>query len=101
MASIHRLAEKMLDDVRLAMVLVIWPLVAIARAETLPSPSDFARASGLPPTSLTVIEPHESGPGRPVEIADRAVPAPALLSAALGADWDTRAYGIVFRARDG
>ena len=48
-----------------------------------------------------MIEPHESRPGRPVEIAYRAFPAPALLSAVLGADWDAKADGIVFRARDG
>jgi hypothetical protein len=106
MASIHRrahaqLAGKMLCHVRLAMVLIVWPLVTIARAGTLPSPSDFTRTAGLPPTSLTVIEPHESRPGHPVEIAYQAFPAPALLSAALGADWDTKADGIVFRARDG
>ncbi len=101
MASIHQLAGKMLYDVRLAMVLIIWPLVTIARAGTLPSPFDFTKTSGLPPTSLTVIEPHESRPGHPVEIAYRAFPAPALLSAVIGADWDTRADGIVFRARGG
>ena len=91
----------MLYDVRLAMVLIISALVTIARAGTLPTPSDFMKVSGLPPTSLTVIEPHESRPGHPVETAYRAFPAPALLSAALGADWDTRADGILFRARDG
>jgi hypothetical protein len=83
------------------MVLIVWPLAPISRAGTLPSPSDFATTSGVAPTALTVIEPHESRPGRPVEIAYLAFPAPALLSAALGADWDAKSNGIVFRARDG
>ncbi len=91
----------MLDDVRLAVVLIISTLVTIARPEKLPAPSDFMKVSGFPPTSLTVIEPHESRLGRPVEIAYRAFPAPALLSAVLGGDWDARADGIAFRARDG
>jgi hypothetical protein len=106
MPAVHRraraqLAGKMFYHVRLAMVLIISPLVTIARAETLPSPSDFMKVSGVPPASLTVIEPHESRPGHPVEIAYRAFPASALLSAALGADWDAKADGILFRARDG
>jgi mono/diheme cytochrome c family protein len=91
----------MLTNVPLVMVLIISTLVTIARAGTLPSPSEFTRTSGLPSTSLTVIEPHESRPGRPVEIAYRAFPAPALLSAVLGADWDAKADDIAFRARDG
>jgi hypothetical protein len=100
-ASIHQSVRKMLYDVRLAVVLIISTLVTIARAEKLPAPSEFMKVSGLPPTSLTVLEPHESGLGRPVEIAYRAFPAPALLSAVLGGDWDARADGIAFRARDG
>ena len=51
--------------------------------------------------TLTVVEPHESRPGRPVEVAYRAFPAPIALAAALGPDWASKAVAIEFRALDG
>jgi hypothetical protein len=51
--------------------------------------------------TLTVIEPHLSTPGHPVAIGSTAFPASAVLSAALGPDWTTKAKTIEFRALDG
>ena len=73
---------------------------SIAIAEKIPSPEALEQ-SGVRPVTLTVIEPHLSEPGHPVAIAYMAFPASAVLSAALGPDWTTKAKTIEFRALDG
>jgi mono/diheme cytochrome c family protein len=73
---------------------------SIAIAEKIPSPEALEQ-SGARPVTLTVIEPHLSEPGHPVAIAYMAFPASAVLSAALGPDWTTKAKTIEFRALDG
>jgi hypothetical protein len=73
---------------------------SIAIAEKIPCPEALEQ-SGARPVTLTVIEPHLSEPGHPVAIAYMAFPASAVLSAALGPDWTTKAKTIEFRALDG
>ncbi len=73
---------------------------AAASAAPLPPP-DAIEKGGAQPVTLTVVEPHESEPGRPVEVAYRAFPAPVALAAALGPDWASKARAIEFRALDG
>jgi hypothetical protein len=71
---------------------------SIAIAEKIPSPEALEQ-SGVRPVTLTVIEPHLSEPGHRVAMAYMAFPASAVLSAALGPDWTTKAKTIEFRAR--
>jgi hypothetical protein len=72
----------------------------IAIAQKIPFPEALEQ-SGVRPVALTVIEPHLSEPGHPVAIVYMAFPASAVLSAALGPDWPTKAKAIEFRALDG
>ena len=76
-------------------------LSAAAAANPLPAPEALTKQPGVQPVTLTVIEPHESRPGAPVEIAYRAFPAASVLSAALGPDWAKKAKAIAFQALDG
>ena len=73
---------------------------SIAIAEKIPSPEALGQ-SGVRPVTMTVIEPHLSEPGHPVAIVYTAFPASAVLSAAFGPDWITKAKTIEFRALDG
>ena len=75
--------------------------LSAALAEKIPAPEALETRSGARPVTLKVIEPHLSTPGKPVEVAYLAFPAPVALSAALGPDWATRAKAIEFRALDG
>ena len=73
---------------------------SIALAENIPSPEALEQL-GARPVTISVIEPHMSTREHPVDVAYRAFPAPAVISAALGADWQAKAKAIEFRALDG
>ena len=81
-------------------LVLLLGFAAAASGAPLPPP-DAIEKSGARPVTLTVAEPHESRPGRPVEVAYRAFPAPIALAAALGPDWASKARAIEFRALDG
>ncbi len=81
-------------------LVLLLGFAAAASGAPLPPP-DAIEKSGARPVTVTVAEPHESRPGRPVEVAYRAFPAPIALAAALGPDWASKARAIEFRALDG
>ncbi len=83
-----------------SLVALLGFAAAAASPATLPPPGAIEKGGGRPVT-LTVVEPHESQPRRPVEVAYRAFPAPIALAAALGPDWAAKARAIEFRALDG
>jgi hypothetical protein len=85
---------------RLAVQLVVWPGWSIALAEKIPSPDALEQLSALPVT-LSVIEPHLSTPEHPVAVDYLAFPAPVVISAAVGPEWEAKTKTIEFRAFDG
>jgi hypothetical protein len=84
----------------LAVQLVVWPGWSIAKAEKIPSPEALEQL-GARPVTLSVIEPHLSTPEHPVTIDYLAFPAPVVISAALGPEWQAKTKTIEFRALDG
>jgi mono/diheme cytochrome c family protein len=84
----------------LAVQLVVWPGWSIAKAEKIPSPEALEQL-GVRPVKLSVIEPHLSTPEHPVAIDYLAFPAPVVISAALGSEWEAKTKTIEFRALDG
>jgi hypothetical protein len=60
----------------------------------IPSPEALAQL-GARPVTLSVIEPH------PVAVDYLAFPAPVVISAALGPEWEAKTKTIEFRALDG
>lgn len=90
-----------MNDLRIAGLAALLALCAPpALGEPLPAPAAL-EASGAQAVTLTVVEPHESAPGRPVEVAYRAFPAAVALAAALGPDWAQGGRTIAFHALDG
>jgi hypothetical protein len=73
----------------LAVELIVWPSWSIALSEKIPSPEALEQL-GAWPVRLSVIEPHLSTPGRPVAVDYLAFPAPVVLSAALGSEWEAK-----------
>ena len=84
----------------LAVELVVWLGGSVALAEKIPSPEALEQL-GARPVTLSVIEPHESTPEHPVAIDYLAFPAPVVISAALGSEWEAKTKTIEFRALDG
>jgi mono/diheme cytochrome c family protein len=84
----------------LAVELVVWPGWSIANAEKIPSPEALEQLSARPVT-LSVIEPHLSTPEHLVAVDYLAFPAPVVISAALGPEWEAKTKTIEFRALDG
>ena len=84
----------------LAVELVVWPGWSIALAEKIPSPEALEQL-GARPVTLSVIEPHLSTFEHPVSVDYLAFPAPVVISAALGSEWEAKTKTIEFRALDG
>jgi mono/diheme cytochrome c family protein len=84
----------------LVVELVVWPGWSIALAEKIPSPEALEQR-GARPLILSVIEPHLSTPEHPVAVDYLAFPAPVVISAVLGPEWEVRTKTIQFRALDG
>jgi mono/diheme cytochrome c family protein len=84
----------------LAVQVVVWAGGSIALAEKIPSPEALEQL-GARPVTLTVIEPHLSTPEQPVAVDYLAFPAPVVISAALGPEWEAKTKMIEFRALDG
>jgi hypothetical protein len=84
----------------LAVELVVWPGRSIALAEKIPSPEALAQL-GARPVTLSVTEPHLSTPEHPMAVDYLAFPAPVVISAALGPEWEAKTKMIEFRALDG
>jgi hypothetical protein len=84
----------------LAVELAVWPGWSIALAEAIPSPDALEQLSARPVT-LSVIEPHLSTPEHPLAVDYLAFPAPVVISAALGPEWEAKTKTIEFRALDG
>jgi hypothetical protein len=83
-----------------ALVVVALWIASGAFAAPLPSP-ETVESGGARLADVTVVEPHESAPGRPLSVTYRAFPAPVVLASALGPGWDAKGGEIEFRARDG
>jgi hypothetical protein len=58
-------------------------------------------SSSARPVTLSVIEPHLSTPEHPLAVDYLAFPAPVVISAALGPEWEAKTKTIEFRALDG
>jgi hypothetical protein len=71
----------------LAVEVVVWSGWSIALAEKIPSPEALEQL-GDRPVTLSVIEPHLSTPEHPVAVDYLAFPAPVVISAALGPEWE-------------
>jgi hypothetical protein len=84
----------------LAVELVVWLGGSIALAEKIPSPEALEQF-GARPVTLSVIEPHLSTPEQPVAVDYLAFPAPVVISAAVGPEWEAKTKMIEFRALDG
>lgn len=65
----------------------------------LPDPAQALRQ--LPPSRVTVMEPHLSSPGKPVQVQYLGWPAGQILARWLGPAWDQGDAEIEFRALDG
>jgi hypothetical protein len=84
----------------LAVELGVWPGWSIALAEKITSPNALEQLSARLVT-LSVIKPHLSTPEHPVAVDYLAFPAPVVISATLGLEWEAKTKTIEFRALDG
>jgi len=75
--------------------------VARAAAADLPLPPPGAHLDGLTAIPITVIEPHESKPFKPVEVTYKGYPAIPLLDHLLGEGWRAPEALVAFEAKDG
>lgn len=82
-----------------AVVLIFGVGAVLANDVNLPTPS--AHLEGLTPVAITVIEPHESQPLKPVEITYKGYPAVPVLDQLLGVGWRTSNALVSFEAKDG
>lgn len=71
----------------------------LAADVTLPTPS--SHAENMPPVVITVIEPHESKPFKPVEVAYKGYPVVPILDQLLGDRWRSAEALVAFEAKDG
>lgn len=76
-------------------------LIEVVRAEPLPKPEALRESLATPPTDITVVEPHLSSPGRPVQVTYRGWPATVVLDKLLGNAWRQEGIEVEFRALDG
>lgn len=83
----------------LAWALVAWPIAA--GAVPLPDLQAITKATGVPATTATVVEPHLSTRGHPVQVRYRGWPAVTVLDKLLGPSWRAPGAEVEFRALDG
>lgn len=77
----------------------LWAVRALAGDLPLPSPG--AHLDGFTAAPITVIEPHESKPFKPVEVTYKGYPAVPLLDHLLGEGWRAPEALVAFEAKDG
>lgn len=80
-------------------LLALWVVIAPAADFALPVPN--AHLDGLTPGAVTVIEPIESTPLKPVEVTYQGYPVAPLLDLWLGTPWRSPGVYVSFEARDG
>jgi hypothetical protein len=77
----------------------LWAVRALAGDLPLPAPA--AHVAGYTAAAVTVIEPHESKPFKPVEVTYQGYPAIPLLDHLLGVGWRAPEALVAFEAKDG
>lgn len=83
-------------------VFILWVgLVGAVQAEPLPEQYVLRNSIGTPPSDITVVEPHLSTTGRPVQVTYRGWPATVVLDKLLGNEWRQQGIEVEFRALDG
>lgn len=80
-------------------VLLICSLHALAADTALPAPG--SHWEGQTPAPMTVIEPHESKPLKPVEVTYMGYPVVPILDQLLGDRWRVPGVLVTFEAKDG
>lgn len=77
----------------------LWAVRVLAGDPLLPPPG--AHLGALTSAPITVIEPHESKPFKPVEVTYQGYPAAPVLDQLLGPAWRAPESWVAFEAKDG
>ncbi|MBU3657068.1 MAG: cytochrome c [Rhodocyclaceae bacterium] len=90
----------MLRPHRLLVLLLMLSVGRVLAGDVL-LPPPGAHLDGMTPAPITVIEPHESKPLKPVEVTYQGYPLAPVLDHFLGAAWRAPDVLVTFEARDG
>jgi cytochrome c2 len=86
---------------RTALLAYLLLCLRSAAAMDLPPPEELEKSLGIHPESVTVVEPHESGPGRELTVSYTGFPVEALFDRWFGNGWSAQGNDLLFLARDG